>query len=62
VSVRHFMCWGTLFSDRLIRLTRFNVAVNHGSTLVLRTTVGDDRGAKGAAVSGSSSAGILDIK
>jgi len=56
------MCWGTLLSGRLIRLIRFKVAVNHGSTVVLRTTVGDERGANGAAVSGSSRAGILDIQ
>jgi hypothetical protein len=60
VSVRHLWCWGTLLSGRLIRLMRFNVWVNHGSTLEDRTTFTEDaRGAKAAADAGSSCGGIL---
>jgi len=61
VSVRHFLCWGALFSGRLMRLILFSVAVNHGSTFVFNTTVGGERGAKGAAVPGKSRLGILDL-
>ena len=59
VSVKHRTCCGELFRGRLTRLVRFKVAVNHGSTLVLRTTVGGDRGAKAAAEAGKRAVGIL---
>lgn len=59
VSVRHRVCWVTLFRGRLTRLTRFRAAVSHGSTLVFRTTLGDDRGAKAAADEGSRTVGIM---
>lgn len=58
VSVRHFVCCVTLFKGRLTRLTRFNVAVSHGSILVFNTTFGEDRGAKAAADDGSRTVGI----
>lgn len=38
---------------------RFKVAVNHGSTLELRTTLGAERGAKAAADAGSRVIGIM---
>lgn len=41
-----------------MRLIRFSVCVNHGSTFELRTTVGADRGAKAAAEAGSREIGI----
>lgn len=46
-----------------MRLMRLRVRVSQASTFVfeLRTMVGEERGAKGAAVSGSRSAGILDM-
>lgn len=44
-----------------MRLIRFRVTVNQGSTVVFSTTVGGERGAKGAAVSGNRRAGILVI-
>lgn len=59
VSVRHRVCWVTLFKGRLTRLTRFKVAVNHGATLVVNTTFGEDRGAKAAADDGSKTVGIM---
>lgn len=62
VSVRHLKCCGTLFNGRLIRFIRFKVAVNHGSTLVLRTTFGGDRGANAAAEAGNSIVGIAKIQ
>lgn len=59
VSVRHLVCCGTLFNGRLILLILFRVAVNHGSTLVLRTTLQVERAAKAAAEAGNSIAGIM---
>lgn len=59
VSVRHLVCCVTLFKGRFTRLTRFKVAVSHGSILVLNTTFGDDRGAKAAADDGSKTVGII---
>lgn len=61
VSVRHLKCCGTLFNGRLIRFIRFNVAVNHGSTFVFRTTFGGDRGANAAADAGNSMVGITVV-
>lgn len=61
VSVRHRVCWVTLFKGRLTLLTRFRVAVNQGSTLVFNTTFGDDRGAKAAAEDGSNTVGIMTL-
>jgi hypothetical protein len=59
VSVRHFWCWGTLLRGRLMRFIRFNVAVNHGSTFELNTTLTDEAlGAKAAAEAGSNWGGI----
>ena len=40
---------------------RFNVAVSQGSTLVLRTIVGADRGAKACAEAGSSCNGMAAV-
>lgn len=59
VSVRHRVCWDTLFSGRLTRLTRLRAAVNQGSTLAFRTTLGEDRGAKAAAEDGSNTVGMM---
>jgi hypothetical protein len=59
VSVKHRVCWVTLFNGRLTRFTLFNVAVNQGSTLAARTTLGDDLGAKAAADAGSRILGIM---
>lgn len=59
VSVKHRKCCGTLFSGRFTRFILFNVAVNHGSTLVFRTTFGAARGAKAAAEAGSNTGGIV---
>lgn len=59
VSVKHRKCCGTLFNGRFIRFILFNVCVNHGSTLVLRTMFGADRVLKAAAEEGSSSGGIV---
>jgi hypothetical protein len=61
VSVRHRVCWVTLFSGRLTRLTRFKVAVNHGATFLFSTTFGDDLGAKAAADDGSKTVGIMTL-
>ena len=61
VSVRHLKCWGTLFNGRLIRLMRFNVAVNHGSTFEFKTTFGGDRGANAAAEAGNNIVGIAEL-
>lgn len=58
VSVKHRKCCGTLFSGRFTRFILFKVAVNHGSTLVFRTTFGAARGAKAAAEAGRSIGGI----
>lgn len=59
VSVKHRWCWATLLRGRFTRLTRFSVAVNHGSTLELRTTLTEDaRGAKAAADAGSNCGGM----
>lgn len=44
-----------------MRLIRFSVCVNQGSTLVLRTISGPDRGAKAAADAGSNCTGISDV-
>ena len=49
----------TLFKGLLILLVLFNVAVNHGSALVFRTTLGADRGAKAAADAGNRFIGIM---
>lgn len=62
VSVRHRVCWVTLFSGRLTRLTRLRAAVSHGSTLRFKTTFGDDRGAKAAADEGSKTVGIMILR
>ena len=59
ISVRHRKCWGTLFSGRFTRLTRFNVAVNQGSTLEFSTMFGVARGAKAAAEAGKRVIGIV---
>lgn len=59
VSVRHRVCCGTLFRGRFIRLIRLSVAVNHGSTFELRTTLGAERGAKAAAEAGNNMVGIM---
>lgn len=59
VSVKHRVCWVTLFKGRLTRFTLFNVAVNQGSTLAPRTTLGDALGAKAAADAGRRTVGIL---
>jgi hypothetical protein len=61
VSVRHRVCWVTLFKGRLTRLTRFRVAVNQGSILVFNTTFGDERGANAAAEDGSKTVGIMTL-
>jgi len=62
VSVRHRVCCGTLFNGRLIRLIRLSVAVNHGSTLELRTMLQvDARGAKAAAEAGNIVGGIMSL-
>jgi hypothetical protein len=61
VSVKHRVCWVTLFRGRFTRLTLFRVAVNHGATLVFRTTFGEDRGAKAAADDGSKTVGIMTL-
>ena len=61
-SVRHLMCCGALLSGRLTRLILLSVAVSHGSTVLLRTTVGGERGEKGDAVFGSSTLGIVDVE
>jgi hypothetical protein len=60
VSVRHRVCWGTLFNGRLILLILLRVAVSQGSTLVLRTTLHVDLGAKAAAEAGNSFIGIME--
>jgi hypothetical protein len=62
VSVRHLVCCVTLFRGRLTRLTRFKVAVSHGSILVFNTTFGEDRGAKAAADDGSRTVGITTLR
>jgi len=59
VSVRHRVCCWTLFNGRLTRFIRFNVCVNHGSALELRTTLTVDRGAKAAAEAGNNWIGIV---
>ena len=59
VSVRHLVCCGTLFKGRLILLILLRVAVNHGSTFELRTTLHVERVAKAAAEAGNSIAGIM---
>lgn len=61
VSVRHRKCWGTLFKGLFILLILFSVAVNHGSTLVFRTMLGGDRGAKAAAEAGNNVIGIAKM-
>lgn len=60
VSVRHLVCCVTLFNGLLTRLTRFKVAVNQGSILAFKTTLGEDRGANAAAEEGSKTVGIMD--
>ena len=59
VSVKHLVCCMTLFKGLLILLVLFKVAVNHGSALVFRTTLGADRGAKAAADAGNRFIGIM---
>jgi hypothetical protein len=55
VSVKHLWCCGTLFKGRLTLFVLFNVAVSHGSTFELRTTLTElALGAKAAAEAGSS--------
>ena len=44
-----------------MRLTRLRVAVNHGSTLEFRTTLGAERGAKAAADAGNNMVGIMVV-
>lgn len=61
VSVRHRVCWVTLFRGRLTRLTRLSVAVSHGATFLFNTTFGEDRGAKAAAEDGSKTVGIMTL-
>lgn len=61
VSVRHRVCCVTLFRGRLTRLTRFKVAVSHGTTFRFSTTLGDDRGANAAADEGSKTVGIMTL-
>jgi hypothetical protein len=59
VSVKHLWCCGTLLRGRFMRLMRFSVCVNHGSTFELKTTLTEDAlGAKAAAEAGSSCGGI----
>lgn len=59
VSVKHRWCWATLLRGRFTRFTRLRVAVNHGSTLELRTTLTEEaRGAKAAADAGNSCGGM----
>ena len=62
VSVRHRVCCGAEFNGRFTRLVLFSVAVNQGSTLVFKTTVGGDRGAKAAAEAGNSCIGIFAVR
>lgn len=59
ISVKHRKCCGTLFKGRLTRLTRFSVAVNHGSTFEFSTMFGAALGAKAAAEAGKSVMGIV---
>ncbi len=59
VSVKHRKCWETLFKGLLTRFILFNVAVNQGSTLLVRTTFGVPRGAKAAADAGSRVIGMI---
>lgn len=60
VSVKHFVCWGTLLRGLLTLLMRFSVLVNHGSTLEPSTTLTEDAlGAKAAAEAGNSWTGIM---
>lgn len=42
-----------------MRLMRLSVAVSHGSTLELSTTLGAERGAKAAAEAGNNIVGIM---
>lgn len=59
VSVKQRWCWATLLSGRFTRFTRFSVAVNHGSTLELKTTFTEEaRGAKAAADAGNNCGGM----
>jgi hypothetical protein len=59
VSVRHRVCCWTLLSGRLTLFILFNVCVNHGSALELRTMLTVERGAKAAAEAGSNWIGIV---
>lgn len=59
VSVRHRVCWVTLFRGRFTRFTLLRVAVNHGATFLFSTTFGEERGAKAAAEEGSKTVGIM---
>jgi hypothetical protein len=62
VSVKHLWCCGTLLRGRLMRLMRFSVCVNQGSTFELKTTLTEDAlGAKAAAEAGSSCGGIEEV-
>ena len=55
VSVKHLWCCGTLLRGRFMRLMRFSVCVNQGSTFELNTTLTEEAlGAKAAAEAGSS--------
>lgn len=55
VSVKHLWCCGTLLRGRLMRLMRFSVCVNHGSTFELKTTLTEEAlGANAAAEAGNS--------
>jgi len=59
VSVKQRWCWATLLRGRFTRFTRFSVAVNHGSTLELKTTLTEDaRGANAAADAGNNCGGM----
>jgi hypothetical protein len=62
VSVKHLVCCGILLSGRLILLILLSVAVNQGSTLVLRTTLQVDRGANAAADAGNNIEGITGYR
>lgn len=59
VSVKHLWCCGTLLRGRLMRLIRFSVCVNHGSTFELNTTLTEEaRGANAAAEAGNNWGGM----
>jgi hypothetical protein len=61
VSVRHLICCCTLFNGRLTRFILFSVWVSQGSTLVFKTTLTVERGAKAAAEAGNNDIGMAAI-